>query len=105
MGAPTGWDFHFAPDNKMIVMMVMIMGRGNLQIYVHINVCTLQENVGILKLLENENDVWRRINAGDRRPIQFHLYFPLSWPLPVVRRITSNNNVICIGNTQSMYYI
>lgn len=67
--------------------------------------CTLQQYVGVLKLLENENEVWRRINLGDRRPIQFHLYFPLSWPLPLVRSITSNENVICIGNTPSMYYV
>ncbi|XP_023717855.1 serine protease gd isoform X2 [Cryptotermes secundus] len=59
----------------------------------------VKQYVGALKLLENENEVWRRINLGDRRPIQFHLYFPLSWPLPLVRSITSNENVICIGNT------
>lgn len=57
------------------------------------------QNVGALKLLENENDVWRRINMGNRMPIQFQVYFPLSWPLPVVRSITSNGNVICIDNT------
>jgi hypothetical protein len=69
------------------------------------NVCILQQYVGAIKLLENENVVWNRINTGDRQPIQFHLYFPLSWPLPTVRSITSNGNVICIGDTPSMYYI
>jgi hypothetical protein len=62
-----------------------------------------QQNVGILKLVEHENVVWRRISNGDRRLVEFYLYFPLSWPLPVLRSITSNGNVICIDNTSRTY--
>ncbi|XP_021913642.1 serine proteinase stubble-like isoform X3 [Zootermopsis nevadensis] len=60
--------------------------------------------VGSLRLLENENVVWRRINTGDRQPIQFHQSFPITWPLPTVTSITSNGNVICIGNTPNKVF-
>jgi hypothetical protein len=67
------------------------------------NVCLFQQNVGELKLLENENEVWRRISSGNRWPIQFQVIFPVSWPLPVLRSITSNGNAICIGDISRTY--
>ncbi|XP_069683974.1 serine protease gd-like isoform X1 [Periplaneta americana] len=57
---------------------------------------------GKIELAENKNEVWRRIMTKDQRPVQYELYFPLSWPLPVVRRISSNQDVVCMGNPPKM---
>jgi hypothetical protein len=68
----------------------------------------LQVNNGLLGLVNNLYEEWNRIRTGERYYIQYKLDFPLyktdsslTPPLPVVKSITVNNEVICSGSKPS----
>ncbi|XP_069683972.1 serine protease gd-like isoform X1 [Periplaneta americana] len=66
-----------------------------LSVELAINAVLPTQYIGKLQLVEDKAYVWSRILSGDKRPVQYRLLFPLPWPLPIVRLIASNQNVIC----------
>ena len=45
-----------------------------------------------------DRDMWRKLAAGSRDSVLYRLDFPVSSPLPTIKSITVNQNVICRGN-------
>jgi hypothetical protein len=50
-----------------------------------------------------DKDVWRKMAAGARGPVLYQLDFPLQSPLPTIKSITVNQEVICRGQRPSKY--
>jgi hypothetical protein len=68
----------------------------------------LQINKGLLSLVNNVNKEWKRIQTGERYFILYKLDFPLyksdsslTPPMPLVKDIIVNNEVICRGSKPS----
>jgi hypothetical protein len=64
-----------------------------------------QQYAGKILLAEDKTEVWRKLVSGTRSVIQYNLYFPLTWPLPVVKQISLNGNTFCYANPQRKYRI
>jgi len=48
-----------------------------------------------------DKDMWKKLAAGSRDPVLYRLDFPVSSPLPTIKSITVNQNVICRGSRPS----
>lgn len=75
-----------------------------------VSINMLQITNGFLNLVNKLNEEWDRIRTGERYYIQYKLDFPLyqpdssmTSPLPAVKSIIVNNEVLCSGNKPSMY--
>jgi hypothetical protein len=55
------------------------------------------------KLKPVDRDVWRKMAAGSMDPVLYRLDFPVSSPLPTIKSITVNQNVICTGTRPSKH--
>jgi hypothetical protein len=73
-----------------------------------VSINVLQITNGLLKLVNNIYDEWNRIRTGERYYIQYKLDFPLyrpdssvTPPLPLLKSIIVNNEVICSGSKPS----
>ncbi|KDR22461.1 serine protease gd-like isoform X2 [Zootermopsis nevadensis] len=56
---------------------------------------------GRLELVNNLNEEWQRMRTGEQYFILYKLDFPVSSPLPTIKSITVNNQVICRANKPS----
>ncbi|KDR22457.1 serine protease gd-like [Zootermopsis nevadensis] len=68
-----------------------------LTVKMYLNAVPPTNYVGTLHLVETKDEVWRRLITGDKRPVLYELYFPLSSPLPLVKHIALNKDVMCVG--------
>ena len=48
-----------------------------------------------------DRDMWKKLYAGSTDPVLYRLDFPVSSPLPTIKSITVNQNVICRGTSPS----
>jgi hypothetical protein len=55
------------------------------------------------KLEPVDSDVWRKLAAGSMDSVLYRLDFPVSSPLPTIKSITVNGNVICKDTRQSKH--
>lgn len=60
-----------------------------------------QSTKGHLDLVNNLNEEWERMRTGEQYFILYSLNFPVKSPLPTIKSITVNNQVICRGNKPS----
>jgi hypothetical protein len=60
-----------------------------------------QNTKGGLELVNNLNKEWERMRTGEQYFILYRLNFPVRSPLPTIKSITVNNQVICRGNKPS----
>jgi hypothetical protein len=67
----------------------------------YIHKCLLQDRKGRLELVNNLNEEWKRMRTGEQYFILYKLDFPVRSPLPTVKSIIVNNQVICKGNKPS----
>jgi hypothetical protein len=67
-----------------------------------------QSGSGRLQLVNSLSEEWQRIRTGERYYVQYRLDFPVRFPLPTVKSIVVNNQLICSGSKPSkcayMYY-
>ena len=56
-----------------------------------------------IKLELTDRDMWRKLAAGSRDPVVYRLDFPVTSPLPTIKSITVNQNVICSGPRPSKH--
>ena len=56
-----------------------------------------------IKLELTDRDMWRKLAAGSRDPVVYRLDFPVTSPLPTIKSITVNQNVICSGTKPSKH--
>ncbi|XP_023713323.1 serine protease gd isoform X2 [Cryptotermes secundus] len=56
---------------------------------------------GRLDLVNSLNEEWERMRTGEQYFILYRLNFPVKSPLPTIKSITVNNQVICRGNKPS----
>jgi hypothetical protein len=56
------------------------------------------------KLEPVDKDMWSKLAAGSRDPVFYRLDFPVSSPLPTIKSITVNQNVICTGPKPSKHW-
>uniref|UniRef100_A0A1B6CTU5 Peptidase S1 domain-containing protein n=1 Tax=Clastoptera arizonana TaxID=38151 RepID=A0A1B6CTU5_9HEMI len=66
-----------------------------LNVHLQIPAALPTKYVGLVELAEKQVDVARRIARSDNLPVKYKVRFPLFKPLPIVRRIYVNNQVIC----------
>jgi hypothetical protein len=53
------------------------------------------------KLEPVDKNVWSKLAAGSMDPVLYRLDFPVSSPLPTIKSITVNGDVICTGTRPS----
>jgi hypothetical protein len=56
---------------------------------------------GRLELVNNLNEEWERMRTGEQYSILYRLNFPVRSPVPTVKSIIVNNQLICRGNKPS----
>uniref|UniRef100_A0A1V1FKK2 Putative serine protease 30 n=1 Tax=Reticulitermes speratus TaxID=60591 RepID=A0A1V1FKK2_9NEOP len=57
------------------------------------------------KLEPVDRDMWSKLAAGSRDPVLYRLDFPVSSPLPTIKSIVVNQNVICRGTKPNAEYL
>jgi hypothetical protein len=83
----------------------------NMKMHSNIRMTALQMLTVFMFLLQNstiklepvDEDVWRKLAAGSMDPVLYRLDFPVSSPLPKIKSITVNKNVICRGKKPSKH--
>jgi hypothetical protein len=83
----------------------------NTKMHSNIRTTALEMLIVFMFLLQNsptklepaDRDMWRKLAAGSRDPVLYRLDFPVSSPLPTIKSITVNKNVICSGTRPSKY--
>ena len=73
--------------------------------HTHKHTSALEMLIVFMFLLQNsptkvepvDRDMGRKLAAGSRDPVLYRLDFPVSSPLPTIKSITVNKNVICRG--------
>ncbi|XP_069683971.1 serine protease gd-like [Periplaneta americana] len=57
-----------------------------------------RDRKGSLELVNSLNEEWQRMRTGEKYSVLYRLNFPVSSPLPTIKSITVNNEVICQGS-------
>ncbi|KAJ9575342.1 hypothetical protein L9F63_025710, partial [Diploptera punctata] len=52
---------------------------------------------GSLELVNNLSQEWNRMMTGEQYSVPYRLTFPLQSPLPTIKSIAANGQVICTG--------
>ena len=103
---------HFEKSEWRIVNKTLNWKRGkipqdilNTKTYSHPHTSALEMLIVFMFLLQNsptkmepvDTDMWDKLYAGSMDPVLYRLDFPVSSPLPTIKSITVNQNVICRG--------
>jgi hypothetical protein len=81
----------------------------NTNVHSHTHMSALEMLVVFMFVLQDsptnvepvDRDMWRKLYAGSVEPVLYRLDFPVSSPLPTIKSITVNQNVICRGTRPS----
>jgi hypothetical protein len=60
-----------------------------------------QSGNGRLGLVNDLGQEWRRMRTGEQYSVRYRVDFPVQSPLPTVKSITVNNQLICRGSKPS----
>ncbi|PSN37055.1 hypothetical protein C0J52_20888 [Blattella germanica] len=60
-------------------------------------------NGGNLELVNDLKSEWRRMRTGEQYSIPYRLTFPRQFPLPTLKVITANDEVLCRGSRPDAY--
>jgi hypothetical protein len=81
----------------------------NTNMHSHPHTYALEIIIVFMFLLQNsptivvpvDRDMWRKLYAGSKDPVLYRLDFPVISPMPTIKSITVNQNVICTGTRPS----